>query len=146
MATRVKAPRGIAHVSVTINGRKRKLRYCARSAKLASRDHGVTMAEVLPPVEEFTDRGGTVQVRPKDLTEGEAMDLNLRLIWFGLLAYEPELTQDEMEMEMLFEEIEPAVRAAMKGFQQFMPSAFADEKEEDAEKAKGKPPAKKKAA
>lgn len=125
MASRVKAPKEISHVAVTIDGQKRKLRYCSRTLRLAA-EEGVGFEELRRPFVKdkdgelvLNDKGKPV-VRP-DVSQAEWLDYSHLVLWLGRIAFEPELTQEDVEMELLIGEMEPAMDAAWEAFRKFMP-------------------------
>lgn len=133
MGKKAKAPRGIADVTVQIGGRRRRMRFCALGLKRAAA-LGYGQAEYTPPLKR-DDAGRPIRDDNGDFvpdfkSEEESMDFNFRLLLLGLLPFEPDLTQESLEFDLLIEEMEPAFERALEAFRRFMPKTFARREKE----------------
>jgi len=129
MSTKIKAPRGISHTTITINGKRRKLRYCNLSTKRA-KAAGLPLSKILEmaPVE-----GGEYAV-------DEITEFTSAIIWLGLLAFEPDLSQDDFDMELQHRDMEAAAAKAMPAFEESLPSQQdAEEEGSEEEEKKARP-------
>lgn len=129
---KIKAPRGIAHTTVTINGRRRKVRYCNLSIKRA-KAHGLPLSKILDLAPQVEDESAEVEI-------DEMLEFTSAVIWLGLLAFEPDLTVDELDMELDLRDLRVAAEKVMPKFGEFMPEPVkSDDEEEQNEAGKMKP-------
>lgn len=117
---------GVSYVSAMIGERERKMRISGRTLRLLhEQDFDLSRLQV------------SDEEREK-WTDLEAMDYGFTMIWVSLLAFEPEITVDDVELEILPGEMEAAIDAATEALRRYAPKA---EDNEGEKKAKGKVPA-----